>query len=177
MQTEDLVALVKKIQTLQCESQTIEVKSAHDGAHTRLYNTLSGFANQDDGGVIVFGLDELLKFDVVGVYNPQDLQKKVTEQCKEMEPAICPLFTVCTIDERAIVSAEIPSTDGDQRPVFYKGVGRIKGSYIRVGESDEVMSEYEIYSYDAFRRRIRDDLRQSTAPKACSLIKTYSINI
>ncbi len=46
-----------------------------------------------------------------------------------------------------------------ERPVYYKGVGRIKGSYIRVGESDEPMSEYEVYSYDAFRKRIRDDLR------------------
>jgi len=136
MQTDDLIALVKRIQTLQCESQTIEVKSAHDGAPTRLYNTLSGFANQDDGGIIVFGLDERLGFQTVGVYDPQDLQKRITEQCKQMEPVIRPLFTVCTIDDLTVVAAEIPSTDADQRPVFYKGVGRIKGSYIRVGESD-----------------------------------------
>ena len=58
-----------------------------------------------------------------------------------------------------IVSAEIPGVDITERPVFYKGVGRIKGSYIRVGESDEPMSEYEVYSYEAFRKRIRDDIR------------------
>ena len=28
-----------------------------------------------------------------------------------------------------------------------------------MGESDEPMSEYEIYSYEAFRKRIRDDIR------------------
>jgi len=38
-------------------------------------------------------------------------------------------------------------------------VGRVKVSYIRVGKSDEAMSEYEIYSYEAFRKRIRDDIR------------------
>ena len=32
-------------------------------------------------------------------------------------------------------------------------------TYVRVGESDEPMSEYEIYSYEAFRKRIRDDIR------------------
>lgn len=58
-----------------------------------------------------------------------------------------------------IVSAEIPGVDITERPVFYKGVGRIKGSYIRVGESDEPMSEYEVYSYEAFCKRIRDDIR------------------
>lgn len=165
MQTADLADLVKKIQTQQCESQTVEVKAAHNGPPTRLYNTISGFANQDDGGIIVFGLDEKARYQVVGVYDPQDLQKKVTEQCKQMEPTVRPLFAVCTINDRTVVSAEIPGTDADQRPVFYKGVGRIKGSYIRVGESDELMSEYEIYSYNAFRRRIRDDLRQVSQAK------------
>jgi len=130
-----------------------------------LFDTLSGFSNQDDGGVIVFGLDENLNFEAVGVYDPQDLQKKVTEQCKQMEPVVRPLFTICTIGNATIVSAEIPSMDADKRPVFYKGVGRIKGSYIRVGESDELMSEYEIYSYDAFRKRIRDDLRKVESAK------------
>ncbi|MDX9871675.1 MAG: ATP-binding protein [Clostridia bacterium] len=160
MQSEELLALVNKIQLQKCESQTIEVKAAQTGCPTRLFDTLSAFSNQDDGGIIVFGLDENADFKVVGVYDPQDVQKKVTEQCKQMEPIIRPLFTVCTIGENVVVSAEIPSVDADQRPVFYKGVGRIKGSYIRVGESDERMSEYEIYSYDAFRKRIRDDMRK-----------------
>jgi len=160
MQAETLLSLVRHIQVQKSESQTLEVKAAHDGCPTHLFSTLSGFSNQDDGGVIVFGLDERSGFSAVGVYDPQDLQKKMTEQCKQMEPAVRPLFTFCSIDDRTVVSAEIPSVDVDQRPVFYKGVGRIRGSYIRVGESDELMSEYEIYSYDAFRKRIRDDLRK-----------------
>ena len=76
-----------------------------------------------------------------------------------MEPSVRALFTVCDIDGATVVSAEIPGVDISERPVFYKGVGRIKGSYVRVGESDEPMSEYEIYSYEAFRKRIRDDIR------------------
>lgn len=83
----------------------------------------------------------------------------MTEQCKQMEPTVRALFTICEVDGKMVVSAEIPGADISERPVFYKGVGRIKGSYIRVGESDEPMSEYEIYSYEAFRKRIRDDLR------------------
>lgn len=76
-----------------------------------------------------------------------------------MEPSVRALFTVCEIDGKAVVSAEIPGVDISKRPVFYRGVGRIKGSYVRVGESDESMSEYEIYSYEAFRKRTRDDIR------------------
>ncbi len=165
MQSDELLALVSKIQSQKCESQTVEVKAARVGSPTRLFDTLSAFSNQDDGGIIVFGLDECGDYEVVGVYDPQDLQKKVTEQCKQMEPVVRPLFTVCSVGDKIVVSAEIPGVDVDQRPVFYRGVGRVKGSYIRVGESDEQMSEYEVYSYDAFRKRIRDDLRKVDGAK------------
>ena len=165
MQTEALRNLVAKIKHLQCEMQTVELKAANKGCPTRLYDTLSSFANQDEGGVIVFGIDERKGFDVVGVYDAQDLQKKVTEQCNQMSPCVRALFTVCEIDDKVVVSAEIPGLDVAERPCFYRGTGRLKGAYIRVGDADEPMSEYEIYSYDAFRKRIRDDIREATGAR------------
>ena len=159
MLEEELEKLAIRVTIQKAESQTIELKSAHQGCPTRIYDSLSSFSNQNEGGVILFGIDEKDDFSIKGVYDAQDLQKKVAEQCKQMEPPVRALFTVCDIDGKKIVSAEIPGVDVDLRPVFYKGVGRIKGSYIRVGESDEPMSEYEVYSYEAFRKRIRDELR------------------
>lgn len=159
MQTEELLNLVDEIKRQKTEKQTIELKAANIGCPNRLYDTLSSFSNQDSGGVLIFGIDENNDYKVVGVYNPQDLQKKVTEQCKQMEPVVRALFTVGEINGKIIVSAEIPGVDISERPVFYKGVGRVRGSYVRVGESDEPMSEYEVYSYDAFRKRTRDDIR------------------
>lgn len=159
MLPEELTNIVEKVRTQKTETQNIELKCANQGSPTRLYDTLSSFSNQDEGGVIIFGIDEKDNYSLKGVYDAQDLQKKVTEQCKQMEPAVRALFTVCAIDGKTIVSAEIPGVSVDLRPVFYKGVGRLKGSYVRVGESDEQMSEYEVYSYEAFRKRIRDELR------------------
>lgn len=175
MQDTELLELVRKIQSFNCEFQTIEVKTANQGCPKKLYDTLSSFSNQDDGGIIVFGLSEKDDFAVLGVYDAQDLQKKVTEQCKEMEPIVRALFSVCEIDGKMVVSAEIPGTDISERPVFYKGAGRMRGSYIRVGESDEPMSEYEIYSYEAFRKRIRDDIRVVSNAKL-SLFDTEKLN-
>lgn len=159
MQTQALKEIISNITTTKSGTQTIELKAAIKGCPTKLYDTLSSFSNQDDGGIIIFGIDESDNYSIKGVYDAQDLQKKVTEQCKQMEPVVRALFTICDIDNKTVVSAEIPGVDISERPVFYKGVGRIKGSYIRVGESDEPMSEYEIYSYEAFRKRIRDDIR------------------
>ncbi|MDR1540483.1 MAG: ATP-binding protein [Clostridiales bacterium] len=163
MQAVELLALVESVQKLKCETQTVEVKAAHLGCPTKLYPTLSDFSNQDDGGVFLFGVDEASGFQVVGVYDAQDLQKKVVEQCKQMEPAIRPLFTFCEINGMIVAAAEIPAVDISERPVYYRGVGRVKGSFVRVGDADEAMSEYEIYSYDAFRKRTQDEKRQIVA--------------
>ena len=159
MQSEDLKKLISDIRRMKTETQTIELKSAAKGCPTRLFDTLSSFSNQDGGGIIIFGIDESDNYSVNGVYDAQDLQKKVNQQCKQMEPVVRALFTVCEEDGKIIVSAEIPGVDIYERPVFYRGVGRVKGAYVRVGESDEPMSEYEIYSYDVFRKRTRDDIR------------------
>ena len=52
-------------------------------------------------------------------------------------------FTVVDYQGHPVVSAEIPSVDIGERPCYYSGVGRIRGSYVRAGDSDEPMSEYE----------------------------------
>lgn len=158
MLEEKLVEIVKRIQSYQCESKNIEIKAASGGC-PRLYDSLSSFSNQDEGGIIILGLKEKDNFATVGVYDVQDLQHKVTAQCKQMEPEVRPLFTVAQIDGKSVLAIEVPGCDVAQRPVYYKGLGIQKGSYVRVGEADEPMNEYEVYSYEAFKRRIRDDVR------------------
>ena len=105
MQAEELRTLALEIQWHKTEKQNIELKAAARGCPTHLFDTLSSFSNQDQGGIIVFGIDESNDYKIVGVYYPQDLQKKVTEQCKQMEPSVRALFTVCEIDGKIIVSA------------------------------------------------------------------------
>lgn len=155
----ELNDLLNKIQQIKSESQFLEIKAAHLGCPTKLYDTLSGFSNQDEGGIILFGVDEINDFKEVGVYDAQDLQKHVVEQCNQMEPAIRPLFTIFSKNGLVFVTAEIPGLDMTQRPCFYSGKGRMKGSYIRVGDADEPMTEYEVYSYEAFRKKYQDDIR------------------
>ena len=81
MLVEELKELARSIQEQRAEEQKIEVKAAHIDCPKRLYDTLSSFSNQDTGGILIFGLDEKQDFKAVGVYDLQDLQKKVTEQC------------------------------------------------------------------------------------------------
>lgn len=159
MEIEALKALVLEIYHQKTERQNVELKSCNGGFPKRIYDTLSSFSNQDGGGVIIFGMRDKPTYEICGVYDPEDVQKKIMENCNQMCPSVRALVTICEIEDKIVVAAEIPGVEVAFRPVYYAGVGRIKGSYIRVGDADEPMNEYEIYSYEAFRRRIRDDLR------------------
>ncbi len=155
----ELEKLVGRIVRQKCEHQNIELKKAADGTPKRLYDTLSSFSNQSGGGIIIFGIDEKNGYEIVGVYDAQDLQAKVGSQALQMEPVVRPIFTVAEIEGKIVVSAEISECDTFEKPCFYKGSGRMKGSYVRVGDADLPMTEYEVYSYEVFKRKIEDELR------------------
>lgn len=169
MVEQELKELIEQIIKRGCEEQTTEVKTAHRGCPEKLYDTISSFSNQNSGGVFVFGLDEKNGFAKVGVYDAQDLQKKVMEYGEQMTPVVRPVFTVCDEDGKLFVSAEIPPVDVADRPCFKTARGRLQGSYIRVGDADKPMTEYEVYSYEAFRKKYRDDLREAEGATLSSL--------
>lgn len=159
MLSKELVELANRVCKQKAEEQTIELKAAHEGCPKRLYDSLSSFSNQDSGGILLFGIDEKQDYKIVGVYDPHDLQKIVTEQCQQMEPPVRAEFTIAELEGHTIVSAEIPALDISERPCYYRGAGRTKGSYIRVGDADLPMTDYELYSFEAFRRHLHDDVR------------------
>ncbi|MBE5955793.1 MAG: AAA family ATPase [Lachnospiraceae bacterium] len=159
MLREDLIELTNFVKEKKTEGQQLEVKAAHLDCPKKLYDTLSSFSNQDGGGTMLFGVDESKEFEVVGVFDLQLLQKKVTEQCNQMEPPVRAVFTFAEVDGKPVCSAEIPGIDLAERPCYYKGAGRVKGSYIRVGDADLPMTDYELYSFEAFRKHLHDDER------------------
>lgn len=169
MNNDVLRSIISQIQTQSCETQTTEVKAAAQRCPEKLYDTLSSFSNQNEGGTILFGLDKSSNHQVVGVYDAQDLQKKVAEQGEEMQPPVRPSFTVCTIDGKKVVAAEIAPLDFSRRPCFKRAAGRLKGSYVRVGEADKPMTEQEVYNFEAYRERIQDVLRTVDDPNVALL--------
>lgn len=55
----ELVKLIEDIQLKKAESNYIEVKSARNGC-PKIFDTLSSFSNQQNGGTIIFGVDEMM---------------------------------------------------------------------------------------------------------------------
>lgn len=158
MQIEEFNQLIQSIDRTKTESTILEVKKAQVGAPEKIYDTLSAFANTK-GGVIVYGIDEVNDFAHVGVYDINDLQRKVSEQCLQMQPEVHATFTPLEFEEKKFLAVEVPECDQNLKPCFYKGKGRLRGSYIRIGDQDVLMSEYEIYNLEAYKNKICDELR------------------
>ncbi len=158
MQIKELIDLIDNVISLKTETTNIELKKASNGVPERLYDTFSSFSNTS-GGIIIFGIDEKNNYEVCGINNPDTFQKNITEQALLMEPQIRPVITICKYKGKTIVAAEIPEIDVINKPCYYSGKGKMKGSYIRVGDADLPMTDYEIYSFDAYKYKTEDELR------------------
>lgn len=126
---------MRSIQHKGCEGQSIEAKAADQGP-PKVYDWLSSFPNQNDGGIIVFGLGESLGFEVVGVHDAQELEKAVTAQGKEMYPEVRSVYSESLIDGKTVGSAYINGRPMGERPVYRKTAGIRTGSYTRIGDAD-----------------------------------------
>ena len=117
------------------------------------------------GGVILFGVEEIkIKnktiFKPVGVYDANGLQKNITNLCStEFEPVIRPEISIVDIENKKIVAVKIDVLIQRDKPCYYKPKGMYNGSYIRVGDRDDNMTEYEIYKCISYRENQQDDRR------------------
>ena len=58
MTIEQIQAILAQIQVLKSETQNMQYKTAAKGEPHKLYDTLSSFSNQDEGGIFILGLDK-----------------------------------------------------------------------------------------------------------------------
>ena len=163
MDKKDILEMIQELNEKQTETICIEAKTASQGKPEKYYDTISSFANTI-GGVILFGIEEKAienktVFNPVGVYDINSLQKHITNLCStEFEPVIRPEINVVDIDNKKVVAVRINALTPRTKPCYYKPKGLHKGSYIRVGDRDDNMSEYEIYKCISYRDNVRDDL-------------------
>ena len=147
MDQQEALARIDTVQAGRFEGGEVEVKAAHHGVPQRLYDTLSAFANHTAGGVVILGLDEEEGFAPVGLADPQQTLAEVGDQASRMEPPIRLNPVVVSVDDRAVAVFEVLECDYRRKPCYYSVAGLKGGSYIRVGNSNRQMSDYEIFTY------------------------------
>ena len=88
MNSQDASDLIKTIQQGEFEDARLEVKRAQKGLPQHLYETISAFANQSEGGTIFLGLDESHRFALTGIENIQMVLTELADLAGKMEPPL-----------------------------------------------------------------------------------------
>ena len=181
MTEKEIIDAIKYMQKYQTETDKLEAKTAEKGCPQKCYDTISAFANKY-GGIIIFGINEHNNFIEQDVYDVNDLQKQITALCTtSLEPKIRPEFLAITYNDKKLLAVKINELPQKKKPCYYKNVGINKGSYIRIGDSDEHMTDYEIYSLQSYSDGIEEDLRPIKRAEFEDLnqekITTYLTNI
>jgi ATP-dependent DNA helicase RecG len=148
--------MLRALRERRSEFDDIEVKAAVGGTPERLYETLSSFANRPGGGTIIFGVDDRA-LTPVGVGNPDQLQRDVAANASEMVPPLRLSMQSFTVDDTVMIVVQVPEVDPKDKPCYYKAAGPYAGSYVRVGDGDRKMTEYEIHTYLSSRGPVTDD--------------------
>lgn len=158
LKTEAIEAIeyLKKYKT---ETNKIESKTASGGFPKKCYDTISSFSNKF-GGIIIFGINESNNFSIDGVYNLNDLQKQVSALCSDsMEPAVRADMLPFEYNGKKLLAVKIEEIPQNKKPCFYKPKGMKSGSYTRIGDRDELMTDYEIYALQSYNDHIFEDTR------------------
>lgn len=155
----DFDELLKSLRERGSELDDIEVKDATGGTPTRLWQSFSALANRSGGGTLILGLSPDL-FQPTGLKHLDALQRDIGNVCAEMEPPIRPAFDTFTVERgKRVLVVSIPECARHHKPCFYMPKGLPAGAFIRVGDSDRVMTDYEVQSHIAARGQPEEDIR------------------
>ncbi|MFV2196831.1 ATP-binding protein [Nocardiopsis sp. LOL_012] len=157
MHDDELQALVGDLRRYGGDLADVEVKRSQDKLPKSTHETLSAFANTK-GGVLILGLDEKSGFEAVGVKNAAKLVADLGSCCSEFEPPIRAVIRTHTFESVDLIVAEIPETLPAHKPCYLKSMGAYQGSFLRVGDGDRRMTQFEILALMASKGQPKEDI-------------------
>ena len=140
MDTERLESIVRTLRLVGKDSQPIEVKS---DVGKSIRETLSAFANAN-GGTIIVGLDESNGFLPVDGFDAAKAQDTLETRCGQTTPPVRPHIDTVPFEDSLVVVAEVNEMTSEDKPCYVADQGKYGGSYIRVGDGDIRLTQYEV---------------------------------
>ena len=141
----NLQQLLEQLQSCD-ESGHIEAKESKATLGASAVETISAFSNEPDlgGGYLVLGLKknkESLpgnRYSVMGVDDADRIQGELASVCRNsFNIQVRPKISVESLDGKVLITAFIPEFFCREKPVFIKKYGEEKGTYRRIGSSDQ----------------------------------------
>lgn len=143
MNASELKHLILQMRQIGNDTQTCEVKEARNKIPESITDTLSAFSN-GNGGTIILGISEKEGFTPVESFDARAIQEALSTKCEQMTPRVRPTLEVIPFEGTNVLMAHIPAMPLKDRPCYITTKGRYQGSYIRTGDGDRKLSQYEI---------------------------------
>ena len=157
MERADLERLVAELRSFGSDTHSVEVKSAVGRLPKTVPETLSAFGN-GAGGTLILGLDEATGFRPSPRFDAVSARDALARACADgVHPPVRSAIEIVAFEGAYVVVAEVPEISPLSKPAYVKGRGEYQGSFIRGGDGDRKLSEYEVGLLHANRGQPRDD--------------------
>ena len=143
MDTQQLTRIIATMRQIGNDTQTCEVKEAARKIPENLTDTLSAFSN-GNGGTVILGISEKRGFVPASGFNARAMQEAFNAECEKLTPRVRPDITIVPFEGVNVLVATIPPMPPKDKPCYITTKGRYQGSYIRSGDGDRKLTQYEI---------------------------------
>lgn len=168
----DIRDLIIRMRMIGSDNQKCEVKMAVKKLPDSLLETLSAFSNRQ-GGIVILGLSEQDGFTPAKGFDAQKIHSSLLALGDKLTPVCRYDVDIFPFEEAQIVVARIPALELSQRPCYVTSQGIYRGSYIRTGDGDRHLTEYEVnrmreghsqpkYDIEAVQEASLEDLNWNT---------------
>jgi ATP-dependent DNA helicase RecG len=153
----DLAVLVDELRAIGSDFASVEVKAAERGLPRSVRETLSAFSN-GQGGLLVLGLAEEDGFRPAPGFDAAKIRDDLASCCSdELTPPVRADIEIQRVDDAYVVVADVPEVDSRQKPCYVTARGMANGSYLRGGDGDRRLTQYEIQQLLANHGQPLDD--------------------
>lgn len=169
MDPDGLSRLVAQLRSMRSDTHSVEVKSAVGKLPKSLCETLSAFSN-GAGGTVVLGLDEGTGFRPVPGFDAVKTREALARACADdVHPPVRGEIEILPFEDAYVVVAYVPEISPLSKPAYVRGRGEYQGSFIRGGDGDRRLSDYEVGLLHANRGQPRDDREPVAGASAADL--------
>ena len=150
------------------EQSNLEVKRGTN-IDKSIMETICAFCNEPDlgGGCIVLGISEtdnslFPSYQVVGIENPDKLQKDLATQCADsFNIPARPRINIEEVNNKNVMLIEVSELPPQQKPLYFKRQGLPQGAFRRIGTTDQRCTEDDLFFFygteDGFENSIVKD--------------------
>lgn len=157
MDAEGLNRLVAELRSVRADTHSVEVKSAVGKLPKSLTETLSAFSNSA-GGTVILGVDEGAGFRPAPGFEALRTREALALACADdIHPPVRSVIEIIPFEGAQVVVTEVPEIGPLSKPAYVRGRGEYQGSFIRGGDGDRKLSDYEVALLHANRGQPRDD--------------------